>query len=152
MTTATAERNVRASEREERRQRVEAEKQRLSKIAEAKANDRRVKQLDAERAGRVAEVIADGSRCSLTVNDGDVIHKILVRLSAVEPVARASARAALYALVNLLVLLESEKISGAWLGGEGPMISKRLVVVMDGDEVRQAQKFGMLTASIEKAK
>ena len=146
-----AQKNVAKQDKEARAQRIRDEQARLDALAAGERNAQRVRDLESARADRVAEVIADGSTVTVTINDGNVIHKILVRLSAVEPVARASARAALYALVNLLVLLESEKISGAWLGAEGPMISKRLAVVLDGDEVRQAQKFGMLTASIEKA-
>src|SRR5437016_635307 len=114
MTTATeATRNVAAAEKAEYRAKVEAERQRLSKIAEGKANDRRVKVLEAAKAERVAEVIATGATCVLTVNDGEVTHKILVRLASEDQVARSSARAALYALVNLMVLLESERVSAA---------------------------------------
>src|SRR5437899_1432868 len=138
--TTKARRNVDKAARAAREAAIAVEQSKLDREAEARENDKRVQALEAARAKRVAATVEAGATCVLTVNDGDSQTQITVRLSAVEPVARASARAALYALVNLAVLLESERISAAWIGGEGPMISKRLAVVLDGDEVRQAKR------------
>lgn len=148
MATVTAKRNVARIEREARRQKIADEQARLDLIAEGKRNARRVKQLDAARAARLAATIGSGSTVTFTVPDGKTLIVTTVSLSHEEAVVRSTARAAAYALVQVLLAIESERITAAQTGGIGPNVTARLGVVLDGDECRAAAKFGSLVSEI----
>src|SRR5712691_7809593 len=93
MSVQTAEKNIRVQEREERRQRVEAEQARLDRAAEARRNEKRVRQLAKESEQRIAAAIASGSTVTVTVPAQDATTIVTIQLVHEEQVVRGFARA-----------------------------------------------------------
>src|SRR5713226_972310 len=133
---ATAERNIRVQEREERRQRIATEQARLDSIKIAAKNTRRIKELAVQKARRVATAVANAPTATFMIQDGDLIHRIKVRFGHEDAGIRAFARGAINGLVAVLLSIEVDRMVCAAQGIPGPDVQKRLNLTLDGDSVR----------------
>lgn len=151
-TLATAVKNVTRSERDERTARIEAEKQRLDRIAEARANEARHNRIVELRRVRVAETVKAGSTVEFLVPDAEqaMVYRVTVRLTHEDVTARMAARALVIALAHLVSAIESESLTAANGDGVGPDRAKRLAIILDSESGRLATRFGCMTSEMKK--